>query len=145
VSVYETKATKRRTVVSSCSGSRLDCLTLKIKAPTMLRNVGNHSPHDRASHYVRLESWAAPLSELQISHPSHFRVKQVSEVIHAAVSRRKPKPVNCGTVIGGNCTVFNYIEYIPAKRRQSFWSSGWAGSKAVITCYFWIHIHPFSR
>jgi len=47
-------------------------------------------------------------------------------------------------VIGGNCTLFNYIEHIPAKRRQSFGSSGFAGIKTVITCYFWIHIRPFS-
>jgi len=39
-------------------------------------------------------------------------------------------------VIGGNCTIFNYIEHISAKRRQSFGSSGSARSKAVITCYF---------
>jgi hypothetical protein len=89
--VYETKTIKGRTVVSSYSGSRLACLTLKIKAPTMLRNVGNHSPHDTASHRRNLGSWAAPLSQLQISHPSHLRVKRASEVIHAAVSRRKPK------------------------------------------------------
>lgn len=42
-------------------------------------------------------------------------------------------------MIGGNCTVFNYIEHIPAKRRQSFGSSGSAGRKAVIACYFGSH------
>lgn len=49
-------AVQDQTVLHSCAQEFLDYLILKTKAPSILLNVENYSPNDRAPHAKRLDS-----------------------------------------------------------------------------------------
>jgi hypothetical protein len=55
----------------TCAAIFVDCLIHADEGTTFLRNLGNHSPNDRASHHRRSESSATPLKK-KISNPLKF-------------------------------------------------------------------------